>query len=354
MINIAILGSGGLGQNMAFLIEQKKEFNLVGICDRSAYYFCEKGITGNTIKSCPSIEKIPGAIHSSNSIKDLISFHKDKINAIFIALPNLPNEFIPNIAKEIVVVGYKGVIVDALKRTKAVEMIKNMDNLFKRSNILYLTGCGATPGLLTSAAVLASQSFVEILDVTITFGVGISNWELYKSTIREDIAHLEGFNPEVVSRMTDEEIIKELEKRNGILELHHMEHADDIMLELANVCSKDCVTTGGIVDTKHPKKPISTNVKITGRTFEGKISTHQFILGDETTMAANVNGPVLGFIKAGMWLYGLGVRGTLTSADVMPHFGPGKENYLDIQKKQGYELEKEPITKKEFQRMLGE
>lgn len=334
MISIAILGSGGLGQNMALLIEQKKDFKLVGICDKSGYIFNENGIDGLTVKESPSIAKIRGAQRSSNPIKDLISIHKEKINAIFIALPNLPNEFIPNIAKEIVSIGYKGVVVDALKRTRAVEMIKNLDALFKRANILYLTGCGATPGLLTSMAALAANSFVEILDVTITFGVGISNWEMYKSTIREDIAHLEGFNPEIVSKMTDEEIMEELNKRNGILELHHMEHADDIMLELAQVCPQDRVTTGGIVDTRHPKKPISTNVKITGRTFEGKISTHQCILGDETTMAANVNGPILGYMKSGMWLYGLGVRGVLTSAEIMPHFGVHKENYLGIQEKQ--------------------
>lgn len=334
MVNIAILGCGGLGQNMALLIEQKKDFKLVGICDRNAYFFDEKGISGLTVKDAKSVEKAHGSVKSTNSIKDLILNYKDKIDAIFIALPNLPNEFIPNIAKEIISIGYKGVIVDALKRTKAVEMIKRLDSDFKRANILYLTGCGATPGLLTAAAALAAQSFVEVLDVTITFGVGIANWEMYKATIREDIAHLPGFSPEIVSKMTDKEVMKELEKRNGILELHHMEHADDIMLELANVCPKDRVTTGGIVDTKNPKKPISTNVKITGRTFEGKISTHQFVLGDETTMAANVNGPILGYMKSGLWLYDLGTRGALTSACIMPHFGVAKDNYLEIQKRQ--------------------
>ncbi|OGI20389.1 MAG: saccharopine dehydrogenase-like oxidoreductase [Candidatus Melainabacteria bacterium RIFCSPHIGHO2_02_FULL_34_12] len=334
MINVAILGSGGLGKNMALLIEQKKEFKLVGICDRSAYFFNESGIDGLTVKEASSVEKITGARSSTTPINDLIKNHKGKINAIFIALPNLPNEFIPSIAKEISALGYKGVIVDALKRTKAVQMIKDLDSLFKECGILYLTGCGATPGLLTTAAALGAQSFVEILDVTITFGVGISNWETYKATIREDIAHLDGFNPAIVLKMTDEEIIQELNKRNGILELHHMEHADDIMLEMANICPRDRVTTGGVVDTRNTKKPLSTNVKITGRTFEGKISTHQFVLGDETTMAANVNGPILGFMKSGIWLYGLGVRGTVTSAEIMPHFGPAKENYLEIQKKQ--------------------
>ena len=334
MINVAILGAGGLGQNMALLIEQKKDFKLVGICDRNAYYFNEGGINGLTVKESGGIEKIKGAKLSSNAIQELVSNHKNQINGIFIALPNLPNEFIPNVAKKIIAAGYKGVIVDALKRTKAVEMIKYLDSDFKKAGILYLTGCGATPGLLTTAAALASSSFVDVLDVTITFGVGISNWEIYKATIREDIAHLEGFNPEIVAKMTDEEIIKELDKRNGILELHKMEHADDVMLEFANICPRDRVTVGGIVDTRNPKKPISTNVKITGRTFEGKISTHQFILGDETTMAANVNGPVLGFMKSACWLYSLGIKGTLTSADVMPHFSAAKENFLEIQEKQ--------------------
>lgn len=334
MINVAILGSGGLGQNMALLVEQKKDFKLVGICDSRGYFFNEAGISGLTVKETPQIEKISGAKVSSNTILDLLFNHKNKIHAIFIALPNLPNDYIPGVVKEIIKTGYKGVIVDALKRTKAVEMVKELDSDFKKADILYLVGCGATPGLLTTAAALAAQSFVEVLDVTITFGVGISNWETYKSTIREDIAHLEGFNPEIVARMTDKEIKDELDKRKGILELHHMEHADDIMLELAGVCTRDRVTTGGIVDTRNPKKPISTNVKITGRTFEGKVSTHQFILGDQTTMPANVNGPVLGFMKSGIWLYGLGVKGTLTSADIMPHFGVAKENYLEIQERQ--------------------
>lgn len=338
MINVAILGSGGLGQNMALLIDQKEEFKLVGSCDQSAYVFRREGISGVEIKQSLSIKNINGAKVSTNTLLDLIASHKDSIDAIFIALPNLPNEFIPNTVKEIASSGYKGVIVDALKRTRAVEMIKEMDNSLKKACILYLTGCGATPGLLTAIAALAAHSFVEILDVTITFGVGISSWESYKATIREDIAHLDGFSPEVVSKMTDREIEMELDKRKGILELHNMEHADDIMLELAGVCPRGRVTTGGVVDTRNPKKPISTNVKVTGRTFEGKISTHTFTLGDETTMAANVNGPVLGYIKSGAWLYSLGVRGVLTSAQVMPCFGQPKENYLEIQKQQMAEL----------------
>jgi len=41
-----------------------------------------------------------------------------------------------------------------------------------------MTGRGATPGLLTAAA-LTAQSYAEIHSVKITFGVGIANWEAY-------------------------------------------------------------------------------------------------------------------------------------------------------------------------------
>ena len=59
-----------------------------------------------------------------------------------------------------------------------------------------------------------------------------------------------------------------------------MEHADDIMLELAEVCNCDQVTVGGVVDTRNSEKPLTTNVQITGGTFDGKISTHTFVLGN--------------------------------------------------------------------------
>jgi urocanate hydratase len=95
---------------------------------------------------------------------------------------------------------------------------------------------------------------------------------------------------------------------------------DDLMLELAGVCPRDRVSVGGVVDTRNPKKPLSTNVKVTGRTFEGKISTHTFTLGDETSMAANVCGPAFGYLKAGKSLHDRGIYGILTAAEVMPQY----------------------------------
>jgi hypothetical protein len=61
-------------------------------------------------------------------------------------------------------------------------------------------------------------------------------------------------------------------------------------------------------------------MKLTGRTFEGKISTHTFILGDETSMAANVCGPAFGYLKAGAQFHKRGWRGLFTAAEVMPLF----------------------------------
>jgi len=321
--HVAVLGAGGLGRNMARLLGYKREFKLVAICDKGGYAFDEGGISADLISSLPagtSVATLPKiGVPSSDAIGDLMA-KRDAIDGIFVALPNLPNEAIPQTVERIAASGFRGVMVDALKRTRAVELMLALRDKLAAAQITYITGAGATPGLLTAAAALAAQSFVEIESVEIYFGVGIANWDAYRATIREDIAHLEGFSVEKVAQMTDEEIEQELEKRNGILELVNMEHADDVMLEVAGVVDRSKVKVGGIVDTRNPKKPVSTNVKITGITFEGKRSTHTFILGDETSMAANVNGPALGYMKTGFWLQEHGIYGLFTSAELMPRF----------------------------------
>lgn len=321
--HVAVLGAGGLGRNMARLLGYKREFKLVAICDKGGYAFDEGGISADLINSLPagtSVATLPKiGVPSSDAIGDLIA-KRDAIDGIFVALPNLPNEAIPQTVERIAASGFRGVMVDALKRTRAVELMLSLKDKLAAAQITYITGAGATPGLLTAAAALAAQSFVEIESVEIYFGVGIANWDAYRATIREDIAHLEGFSVEKVAKMTDEEIEQELEKRNGILELVNMEHADDVMLEVAGVVDRSKVKVGGIVDTRNPKKPVSTNVKVTGITFEGKRSTHTFILGDETSMAANVNGPALGYMKTGFWLQEHGIYGLFTSAELMPRF----------------------------------
>lgn len=323
-IRVGVLGFGGLGQAAARVLAPKQEMLWVAAADQKGYAYNTQGLNPdqcmtmyNTQGSLGHLES--GGVLSSHSIEELIKV-ADTVDGYFLALPNLPNTFMANVAKQFIAAGWRGVLVDAIKRTSAVEQLLALKDELQAAGITYMTGCGATPGLLTAAAAIAAQSYAEIHSVNITFGVGIANWEAYRATIREDIGHLPGYDVEKAKAMTDAEVEALLEETNGLLKLENMEHADDIMLELAGICDRDRVSVGGIVDTRNPKKPLSTNVQVTGRTFEGKISTHTFTLGDETSMAANVCGPAFGYLKAGVDLYRRGIYGLFTAAEVMPQF----------------------------------
>lgn len=322
-IRVGVLGFGGLGQAAARILAAKQEMNLVAVADHKGYVYDPKGINLDTAISTyrerHSVGYLAyGGVLSRDSIQDVL--HNSVVDGYFLALPNLPNTFMADVAKQFIRSGWKGVLVDALKRTSAVEQLLELQTALQEVGITYLTGCGATPGLLTAAAAVAAQSYSEIHSVKITFGVGIANWEAYRATIREDIAHMPGYDVEQARAMSDQEVAALLDKTNGVISLENMEHADDIMLELAGICDRDRVTVGGVVDTRNPKKPLSTNVKVTGRTFEGKISTHTFTLGDETSMAANVCGPAFGYLKAGVALNRRGITGLFTAAEIMPQF----------------------------------
>ncbi|PZD74213.1 hypothetical protein C1752_01188 [Acaryochloris thomasi RCC1774] len=323
-IPVGVLGFGGLGQAAAHVLAPKQQMRLVAAADKKGYAYSPEGLDLKdaiaTYQSQGSLGYLePSGVLSEQSIADLIG-RSQNVAGFFLALPNLPNTFMASVAKQFVASGWQGVLVDAIKRTSAVEQLIELQSELKEAGITYVTGCGATPGLLTAAAALAAQSYAEIHQVKITFGVGIGNWEAYRATIREDIGHLPGYTIAQAQAMTDAEVETLLEETNGLLTLEDMEHADDVILEMAGICGRDRVTVGGVVDTRNAKKPLSTNVQITGRTFEGKISTHTFTLGDETSMAANVCGPAFGYLKAGAQLHQQGFCGLLTSAQVMPHF----------------------------------
>jgi hypothetical protein len=322
-LRIGVLGFGGLGQAAARILAPKRETLWVAAADKQGYAYNSQGLNPDacitTYHQQGSLGYLePGGILSQDSIAELIS--QAEVDGYFLALPNLPNTFMASVARQFIDSGWRGVLVDALKRTSAVEQLLELQDDLQKAGITYMTGCGATPGLLTAAAALAAQSYAEIHSVKITFGVGIANWEAYRATIREDIAHIPGYTVAQAMAMSDAEVEALLDRTDGKLALENMEHADDIMLELAGICSRDRVTVGGIVDTRNPQKPLSTNVQITGRTFEGKISTHTFTLGDETSMAANVCGPAFGYLKAGVRLHQRGIYGLLTAAEVMPLF----------------------------------
>jgi hypothetical protein len=322
-INVGVLGFGGLGQAAARLLAQKQEMRWVAAVDQKGCAYSAAGLPlEEAIATCQQQGSLgylePYGTLGQDSIDKLIE--KAEIEGYFLALPNLPNTFMAQVARKFIDTGWRGVLVDALKRTSAMEQLLQMREELAAAGITYLTGCGATPGLLTAAAAIAAQSYAEIHRVTITFGVGIANWEAYRATIREDIAHLPGYDVEQARTMSDGEVAALLEETDGILKLENMEHADAIILELAGICPRDRVTVGGVVDTRNPKKPLSTNVQVTGQTFEGKISTHTFTLGDETSMAANVCGPAFGYLKAGVLLHHQGIYGLFTPAQIMPQF----------------------------------
>lgn len=319
-MNIAILGAGGLGKAAAQIIEQKKDMTLVALADAGGFIYNESGIGAEEVlrvKVGGSVSQLENGIETADSISEAIALG-EKIDGVFIALPNLPNEFIPSIVNRFLDGGFKGVFSDALKRTRAMEMMFALDEKVRDSGCTYLTGCGATPGLLTAAASLAAHSFTEVEGVDIWWGVGIPCWEEYKATIREDIAHLPGYDVERAKNMSDAEVEALLNSTEGKLTLREMEHADDIMLERAGVCSRKQVTVGGVMDTRSAKKPVSTTMTITGITFEGKRASHRFILGDETSMAANVCGTALGYLNRARWLRERGVCGVFGSSEMMP------------------------------------
>ncbi len=97
-----------------------------------------------------------GGTLSHTSIEDLIQ--QARADGYFLALPNLPNTFIASVVQQFIGSGWRGVLVDAIKRTSAVEQLLQMQSDLATAGITYLTGCGATPGLLTAAAALAAQS----------------------------------------------------------------------------------------------------------------------------------------------------------------------------------------------------
>ena len=319
MMKIAVLGAGGIGKSAARIIEKKKEVKIVAACDKNGCVIDENGINPRKIYSLNKNESVALIGHKSNdSIWEVIKASKS-IDGILITLPNLPNEFIPSVANRFLKNGYQGAFSDPLKRTQAMKIMFRMHNLFRKKKSTYITGTGATPGLLTAAAVLAAQSFIKVKKVDIFWGVGIANWEEYKGTIREDIAHLPGYTTEKAKSMKDKEVTALLDKTNGILKFKNMEHADDLLLKKVSVVDKlSQVSVGGVMDTRHAKKPVTTTMTLTGTTFDGKTSSHKFLLGDETNMAANVLGPALGYLKRAIWLKHNKIYGVFGSTEFMP------------------------------------
>jgi hypothetical protein len=344
----AVLGTGGIGRRALEVSEDKDDLTPVAACDRHGVAVDHDGLDvdellaateGNIasdggatvddggassgVKQAGEERGVAASVQAAPTetpIDDIIA-ESGAIDAVLIALPNLEHDFIPRVAERFAAADYEGVLVDVLKRSRVIGMLDEREELLQGSGITFVCGAGATPGFLTGAAALAAQSFVEVHEVDIWWGVGLkSGYEDNRGTVREDIAHLDGYDIEAARAMTDAEIEDLVDEHDGVLEFHDMEHADDVLLERAGVCDAEDVTVGGVLDLRNDQKPTTTTVTVTGETFDGEVATNTFELGDETSMEANVNGPALGYLKAAVRHNRAGDYGVFGPAELMPGF----------------------------------
>ncbi|WP_136718462.1 transcriptional regulator [Halorientalis salina] len=347
-INFAVLGTGGIGRRTLEVSQDKDNLRPVAACDRHGVAVDHDGLDVDELLAATegNIASDGGATAAANNanggvkqsghdkgvaasvqadptetpIEDIIDA-SDAIDAVLIALPNFEHDFIPRVADRFAEADYEGVLVDVLKRSRVIDLLDEKADTFENSRISFVCGAGATPGLLTGAAAIAAQSFVEVKSVDIWWGVGLkSGYEDNRGTVREDIAHLDGYTIEDAREMSDEEIEAVIDDHGGVIEFEDMEHADDVLLERAGICDKEDVTVGGILDVTSDAKPTTTTVRVTGTTFDGETGTNTFQLDDDTSMEANVNGPALGYLKAGVRRNRAGEYGVFGPADLMPGF----------------------------------
>ena len=348
-IRFAVLGTGGIGRRALEVSTAKDGLTPVAACDRHGIAVDHDGLDvdellaateGNVASESDEDTTLTdggtaavkqhgdqaGVLASTQArptetpIADTIA-ESDTIDAVLIALPNLEHDFIPEVATEFAAAGYEGVLVDVLKRSRVIGLLDERADTFEEAGITFVCGAGATPGFLTGAAALAAQSFVEVEAIDIHWGVGLqSGYEDNRGTVREDIAHLPGYDIESARDLSDDEIEAIVDDHDGVIEFEDMEHADDVLLERAGICDAADVTVGGVLDVRNDEKPTTTTVTVTGRTFDGERATNTFELGDETSMAANVNGPALGYLKAGVRRNRAGEYGVFGPADLMPGF----------------------------------
>lgn len=358
-VTFAVLGIGGIGRRTLEVSTHKEGLTPVAACDRHGVAFDPDGLdveelldatesniagdgTGDTNEagtSAPDDTLEPdggaavkqhgedaGVVASAQGkptetpINDVIAI-SEHVDAVIMALPNLEHDFIPRVAERFAEADFRGVIVDVLKRSRVIGMLEDREETLVESGITFVCGAGATPGFLTGAAALAAQSFVEVEEVEIRWGVGLkSGYEDNRGTVREDIAHLDGYDIETARDLNEEEIEEIIDEHDGVLEFTDMEHADDVLLERAGICAAENVHVGGILDVRQDEKPTTTTVRVTGRTFDGERGTNTFQLDDDTSMAANVNGPALGYMKAGVRRNRAEDYGVFGPAELMPGF----------------------------------
>src|SRR3989338_4994495 len=131
---VAVLGAGGLGKAAARIIGLKQELRLTAICDSQGLVACEQGletsafasISGDLVEGYRQLEASGGstggvavaeaaeARHTDDPIGEVIAM-APALDAVLIALPNLPNEFIPGVIRRFAESRAPLVFVDVLK-----------------------------------------------------------------------------------------------------------------------------------------------------------------------------------------------------------------------------------------------
>ena len=113
-MKIAILGAGGLGKAAAQIIEQKDEMKLVAVADAEGFIHAPQGVNAKDllqVKAGGSVAALAGGESTYDSIGKVIEL-KDQVDGVFLALPNLPNNFIPGIVDRFLDSGFQGVFSD--------------------------------------------------------------------------------------------------------------------------------------------------------------------------------------------------------------------------------------------------
>ncbi|ERH10786.1 MAG: hypothetical protein J07HX64_02565 [halophilic archaeon J07HX64] len=250
-IRFGVLGTGGIGRRTLEHATAETDLTPVAACDRNGVAVNREGLdveellaaTEGNIASGPDDGVTDGgtAVKQSGEhrgvaasrqgeqtetpIDDIIAV-SETLDAVLFALPNLEHDFIPRVADRFAGAGYEGVLVDVLKRSRVISMLEERSTAFEESGITFVCGAGATPGFLTGAAAIAAQSFVEVEQVEIWWGVGLkSGYEDNRGTVREDIAHLEEYDIEAARELSEAEIEEIVDEHDGVIEFTDMEHA---------------------------------------------------------------------------------------------------------------------------------
>lgn len=123
-IKVGILGFGGLGQAASRVLAPKSEMIWVTAADRKGYAHNKAGLDADAALAAYGKGSLgylePYGVFSSNSIQEAI---ETQTEGYFLALPNLPNTFMAEVAQQFIRSGWQGVIVDAIKRTSAMKQL---------------------------------------------------------------------------------------------------------------------------------------------------------------------------------------------------------------------------------------